>query len=84
MMASGCPLSDILGTLCRVIEENGNGCLCGVVPVDSKGDQLEHGAAPRLPRGDNEAIHGRPINADSGPCAMAAFLKTQVIATDVA
>ena len=43
-----------------------------------------HGAAPSLPLSYNESIHGRPVNLFSGPCAMAASLKEQVIAADVA
>jgi len=84
MLATGCTLSEFLDALCRLIEEIASGTLCGIVLVDSIGNRLQHGAAPSLPLSYNESIHGRPVNLFSGPCAMAASLKEQVIAADVA
>ena len=84
MLATGCTLSEILDALCRLIENIASGSLCGIVLVDPISNRLKHGAAPSLPPSYNESIHGRPVNIYSGPCAMAAFLKEQVIAADVA
>ena len=84
MLATGCTLSEILDALCRLIEKIASGSLCGIVLVDPISNRLKHGAAPSLPLSYNESIHGRPVNIFSGPCAMAAFLKEQVIAADVA
>jgi len=84
MVAKGASLPLILGDLCRLIEELSSGSLCGILLVDTVGARLEHGAAPSLPPGYNEAIQGRPVNVDSGPCAMAACLKEQVIVADIA
>ena len=84
MLATGCTLTEFLDALCRLIEEIASGTLCGIVLVDSIGNRLQHGAAPSLPLSYNESIHGRPVNLLSGPCAMAASLKEQVIAADVA
>ncbi|MEK6761497.1 MAG: sigma 54-interacting transcriptional regulator [Nitrospirota bacterium] len=84
MLATGSTLSEILDALCRLIENIANGSLCGIVLVDPISNRLKHGAAPSLPLSYNESIHGRPVNIYSGPCAMAAFLKEQVIAADVA
>jgi PAS domain S-box-containing protein len=84
MTAMGSPLSSILDALCRIVEEVTPNCLCGIVLVDPTGTFLEHGAAPSLPQSYNDAIHGRPVGPDSGPCAMAAFVKEQVIADDIA
>ena len=84
MLATGSTLSEILDALCRLIENIANGSLCGIVLVDPISNRLKHGAAPSLPLSYNESIHGRPVNLYSGPCAMAAFLKEQVIAADVA
>ena len=84
MLATGCTLSEILDALCRLIENIASGSLCGIVLVDPISNRLKHGAAPSLPLSYNESIHGRPVNQYSGPCAMAAFLKEQVIAADVA
>ena len=84
MLATGCTLSEFLDALCRLIENIASGSLCGIVLVDSLGNRLQHGAATSLPLSYNESIHGRPVNLFSGPCAMAASLKEQVIAADVA
>jgi formate hydrogenlyase transcriptional activator len=84
MLATGSTLSEILDALCRLIEDIASGSLCGIVLVDPISNRLKHGAAPSLPLSYNESIHGRPVNIYSGPCAMAAFLKEQVIAADVA
>jgi formate hydrogenlyase transcriptional activator len=84
MLATGCTLSEFLDALCRLIENIASGSLCGIVLVDPISNRLKHGAAPSLPLSYNESIHGRPVNIHSGPCAMAAFLKEQVIAADVA
>jgi formate hydrogenlyase transcriptional activator len=84
MLATGCTLTEFLDALCRLIEEVASGTLCGIVLVDPIGNRLQHGAAPSLPLSYNESIHGRPVNLFSGPCAMAASLKEQVIAADVA
>src|SRR5271154_4161109 len=82
MIAGGDSLSMILDNLCRLIEDVSRGSLCSIVLVDAVGARLEHGAAPSLPSSFNEAIHGRPVNMDSGPCATAACLKEQIIVAD--
>jgi formate hydrogenlyase transcriptional activator len=84
MLATGCTLTEFLDALCRLIEDIASRSLCGIVLVDPIGNRLQHGAAPSLPLTYNESIHGRPVNLFSGPCAMAASLKEQVIAADVA
>jgi PAS domain S-box-containing protein len=84
MTAAGSSMSDILAALCRLVEAAAEGCYCSVVLVDADGALLEHGAAPSLPTSFINSIIGRPINVDSGPCAMAAYLNEQVIAADLA
>ena len=84
MLATGCTLSEILDALCLLIEDIATGSLCEIVLIDPISNRLKHGAAPSLPLSYNESIHGRPVNLLSGPCAMAASLKGQVIAADIA
>ena len=84
MLATGSTLSEILDALCRLIEEIASGSLCEIVLVNPISHRLQHGAAPSLPLSYNESIHGRPVTLESSPCAMAASLKEQVIAADVA
>jgi PAS domain S-box-containing protein len=83
MVARGHAMRGILEALCQFAEATANGCHCSIVLVDSNGAHLEHGAAPSLPVSFTDAINGRPVNADSGPCAMAAHLNQQVIAADL-
>jgi PAS domain S-box-containing protein len=83
MVASGHLMSGILEALCRLVENTASGCYCSVVLVDPSGTRLEHGAAPSLPASYINYINGRPINVDSGPCAMAAYLNQQVISADL-
>lgn len=83
MLARGCSFPVILDALCRLVEDTASGCYCSVVLVDPSGMRLEHGAAPSLPASFIAPVIGRPVNVDSGPCAMAAYLNEQVIAADL-
>ncbi|MGC2364767.1 MAG: sigma 54-interacting transcriptional regulator, partial [Candidatus Sulfotelmatobacter sp.] len=83
MVTSGHSMQGILEALCQFVESTTGGCYCSVVLVDPSGTRLEHGAAPNLPDSFVTSIVGRPLNADSGPCAMAAYLNEQVIAADL-
>jgi PAS domain S-box-containing protein len=84
MVADGHSMSEILEALCQFIESTASGCYCSVVLVSPNGERLEHGAAPSLPPSFITSIIGRPVDVDSGPCAMAAYLNEQVIAADLA
>jgi PAS domain S-box-containing protein len=84
MVAGGHSMSEILRALCQLVESTASGCYCSVVLVDPTGTRLEHGAAPSLPASFITSIIGRPVNVDSGPCAMAAYLNEQVIAANLA
>jgi PAS domain S-box-containing protein len=84
MVAGGHSMSEILRALCQLVESTASGCYCSVVLVDPTGTRLEHGAALSLPASFITSIIGRPVNVDSGPCAMAAYLNEQVIAANLA
>jgi PAS domain S-box-containing protein len=84
MVATGQTTASILEALCQLVEETAAGCYCSVVLIDPTGTRLEHGAAPSLPESFISSIMGRAVNADSGPCAMAAYLNQQVISSDLA
>jgi PAS domain S-box-containing protein len=83
MVAGGHSMSGILEALCHFVESTASGCYCSVVLVDPSGTHLEHGSAPSLPASFITSIIGRPVNVDSGPCAMASYLNEQVIAADL-
>jgi hypothetical protein len=83
MLSRGGPLPDVLGALCRLVEEQAGVGMCSVLLVDASGTALEHGAAPSLPAGFCQAIHGRPLLPGFGPCALAVCSASQVIAMDI-
>ncbi len=84
MVARGHSISGIIEALCLLVERTVPGSCCSVVLVDPRRTYLAHGAAPSLPASFITAIVGRPVNTDSGPSAMAAFLNEQVISVDLA
>jgi PAS domain S-box-containing protein len=84
MVAQGGPLAEVLGALCRIVEDAAPGRLCSVLSIDPDGVRFRHGAGPSLPAAYNEVLDGLIMDCDYGPCGMAAKLKTQVIAADVA
>src|SRR5262249_4529417 len=83
MRADGGSMSGIHEAICLFAESAAGGCYCSVVLVDASGTRLKHGVAPSLPASFIPAIIGRPVNIDTGPCAMAAYLNEQVIAADL-
>jgi PAS domain S-box-containing protein len=83
MVASGHSLSVVLDMLCRIVEELASGCYCCIYLVDSTGTRFRRGAMPSLPS-DYYESKATIVQRDSGPCGMAASLKTQVIVPDVA
>jgi PAS domain S-box-containing protein len=84
MAATGRSLPDVLDALCRFVEDTASRCYCTVYLIDPSGTKFHNAAAPSLPSSFNEPIEGAPVDRETGPCGMAACLKTQVIASDVA
>jgi PAS domain S-box-containing protein len=84
MIASSAPLADSLRALLEFIERQSPDMRCSVLLLDADGMHLRHGAAPSLPRAYMQAIDGAPIGANAGSCGTAAFLREQVIVTDIA
>jgi len=82
MLTRCASLSDVLAQLCLLVEENAGPCRCAVMLIDASGECFEHGAGPSLPQSFNDAIHGRPLDPEYGPCALAAQRKEQVIVSD--
>jgi PAS domain S-box-containing protein len=84
MVASGCSLSEVLDALCRSVEDISGSCHCSLYLIDSTGTKFHNAAAPTLPSSFNDPIEGAPVDCETGPCGMAASLKTQIIASDIA
>src|SRR5438477_784908 len=84
MVARGDSLSDILDSLCLLVEEQSSGVLASILLMDPNGKQLRHGAAPNLPKAYTEAIDGAFIGSAVGSCGTAAHRAEQVIVSDIA
>ena len=83
MVASSCPLTDVLTALCKFVEDTSSDCYCGVYLIDWSGSKFRVGAAPSLPATFNDPVEGLTVSPQVGPCGVAALKKTQVIATDL-
>lgn len=83
MVASNCPLTDVLTALCKFVEDTSSDCYCGVYLIDWSGSKFRIGAVPSLPATFNDPIDGLTVSPQVGPCGVAALTKTQVIATDL-
>ena len=83
MIARGSSLDVVLQSLCELVETATSGRHCSILLVDSAW-KFRTGSAPSLPPSYNQFLDGKPVQSNDGPCAMAASLKTQVIASDLA
>jgi PAS domain S-box-containing protein len=83
MVASNCPLTDVLTALCKFVEDTSSDCYCGVYLIDWSGSKFRIGAVPSLPTTFNDPVDGLTVAPQVGPCGVAALTKTQVIATDL-
>ena len=83
MVASSCPLSEVLTALCNFVEVTSADCHCGVYLIDWSGPRFRNGAVPSLPASFNDSTDGLPVRPEIGPCGQAALLKQQVIVADL-
>lgn len=84
MIAKGNPLPEILEEIVRLVEKLSNGGLCSILLMDESNTKLLTGAAPSLPQAYNEQIHGTTIGPSVASCGTSAYLKKQVIVSDIA
>jgi PAS domain S-box-containing protein len=82
MVAKGDSLTEILDSLCRLVEEPAKGVLASILLLD--GDRLRHGGAPSLPKAYTDAINGAAIGPSAGSCGTAAYRGEPVIVEDIA
>src|SRR5919199_1308213 len=83
LIASDVPLSKILDTLARLVEQRSGKMRCSFLLLDLEG-RLHFGAAPSLPESYNRAIDGAAIGPNRGSCGTAAYCKETVIVSDIA
>lgn len=84
LISTRAPLQIVLDGLCRSIERQHPDLLCSVLLLDADGVTLRHCAAPSLPKEYCLSIDGARIGPSVGSCGTAAYLKRQVIVSDVA
>jgi PAS domain S-box-containing protein len=78
----GTPLANVLDTYVRGVEAMFPHSRCSLLGVKNK--RLHSLAAPSLPAEYVEAIENREIGENAGSCGTAAFLRQQVIVSDIA
>jgi PAS domain S-box-containing protein len=83
MVASGYSLPDTFNALCSFVEDTAADCSCGVYLIDWSGPTFHYAAAPTVPATFYAPMDGAVLRDEIGPCAIAARLKTQVIAADI-
>ncbi|GGI23664.1 hypothetical protein GCM10010987_25530 [Bradyrhizobium guangdongense] len=83
MMATSCPLRDVLAALCRFFEDAAPDCHCGIYPIDNRSKAFEFGVAPSLPVSYTNPIEGTPIAEDDSPRGRSIAEKIQVITEDI-
>jgi PAS domain S-box-containing protein len=84
-IASGAPLSEILVTLVRLIEEQAGGMRCAVLLADPMQQRLTFVAAPSIPADYKSGIEPYlRIAPNMGSCGTAAFLRKPVYTEDTA
>lgn len=94
MIAGGTPLTQVLTSLCRLVQASMDGALCAVVLIDpsrtrsleeaSPRLRLQPGAAPDVPDDLLEDTGGRPLAPEASPIAWSATHGEAVLSTDLA
>src|ERR1700749_787593 len=76
LVASGFSLSGLLAVLRGFVEDMPGRCYCCIYLIDPSGTKFHNAAAPNLPSSFNDPVEGAPVDRETGPCGMAACLKT--------
>jgi formate hydrogenlyase transcriptional activator len=84
MITGGTNLKEILENLCSSFDGHSSSFISSILLMDSDGKQLRFGAGARVPKEWVEFINPVTIGPRKGSCGTAAFLKKQVIASDIA
>ncbi|MDL5364792.1 PAS domain-containing protein [Xanthomonas sp. NCPPB 2654] len=84
MITTGKPLNAVLEAIARGIEAQSDvGLRCTIMLVDEHRQCLLEGAAPSMPAVFRKTVQRLPIGEHSGSCGRAAFLRRQVLCSDV-
>jgi len=83
-IAAGVELQEVLGSLCDAVDEQGHDLISTVLLMDADGKRLWPAAGCRAPKEWLAAISPLPIGPSAASCGTSAFLKQQVIVSDIA
>jgi PAS domain S-box-containing protein len=94
LIAGGMPLTQVLTSLCGLVQGSMDGALCAVVLIgprrtrspeeESPRLRLQPGAAPDVPHNLLEDTGGRPLQPEASPIALSATCGEPVLSTDLA
>jgi formate hydrogenlyase transcriptional activator len=83
MMLISAPLSEVLATVCRLIEAHREGMLCSIFLLEEDGQHLRYAAAPNLPESYRAGTDGACIGPNEASCGVAAYLRQPVFVPDI-
>jgi diguanylate cyclase (GGDEF)-like protein/PAS domain S-box-containing protein len=82
-LAGNSSLSDILGSITRLIDPVGPTTMCSVSVLAEDGQSFSFTTAPRIPDALRSALESSSIDIRHGSCAAAVYLARQVLVADV-
>jgi len=83
MLTAKVPLSIVLDTIARDMENINPTLMCCILLLDEDGIHLRHGAAPSFPDFFNQALDGLAIGPGVAACGTAAYTGERVIIEDI-
>src|SRR6202789_4041825 len=83
MMLISAPLSEVLATVCRLIEAHREVMLCSMFLLEEDGQHLRYAAAPNLPEAYRAGTDGACIGPNEASCGVAAYLRQPVFVPDI-
>ena len=83
MIATHTALEEIGKTIVELVEGHLTNCVASIFMLDPKKKTLHKLAAPNLPKGFCDIIEGVSLGPDIGSCGIAAYLRKEVIVTDL-
>ena len=83
MIAQHLPLDFIGNAIVETVEQHMENCLVSISLLDREKGTLHNLSAPNLPKSLTQALEGLAIGPNVGSCGTAAYLKKEIIVTDV-
>lgn len=83
LIATGEPIKTVLNTIAVNFERFSPGSICSILLLSYDGKTVHQGTSPSLPAEYVKAIDGLAIGPKAGSCGTAAYLKKQVIVSDI-